>query len=135
MRQNLLFVALAAFALSLTACSDGTSEATAEHGDHDGHDHGESQEPFIYNIDGTEVSLQESASSLLADATVYPVACGCSQGGACANLVEVGGEYVPLKGDLGLGVMEFCGQDGLHAAMIGVVEDGEFVATAYELRK
>ena len=69
------------------------------------------------------------------DAAVYPVACGCSQGGACANLVEVDGEYIPLKGDLDLGAMEFCGQDGLHAVLTGAVEDGAFVATAYELRK
>ena len=118
MRQSLLSVALAAFMLSLTACSD---EATTTH---DEHDH-----------DGADHADHEHASDLPADLAVYPVACGCSQGGACANLVEVDGKYIPLEGDLGLGAMEFCGQDGLHAAMTGAVEDGAFVATAYELRK
>lgn len=129
MRQTLLFVALAAFAISLSACSEATPEATEAHGEHDGHDHdGEDH-------DGHDHSAEASAATLSADATVYPVACGCSQGGACANLVEVDGEYIPLKGDLGLGAMEFCGQDGLHAALTGTVEDGAFVATAYELKK
>ena len=91
MRQSLLSVAFAAFALTLTACSDEDSQA-----------------PFIYSIngdgqehDGHDHAAQETASGLLAEATVYPVACGCSQGGACANLVEVDGEYIPLKGELG----------------------------------
>ncbi len=116
MRQTLLSVALMALALSLTACGEAAPDAG---GEHDGHDH----------------SAQESTSSVPADASVYPVACGCSQGGACGNLVEVDGKYIPLEGDLGIGAMEFCDQDGLHAALTGAVEDGKFVATAYELRK
>jgi len=67
--------------------------------------------------------------------TVRPVRCGCAieDVGLCGNYVEIEGEFYELAGDLGLGVMEFCGRDGLQAELAGTVEDGSFVASSYRL--
>jgi hypothetical protein len=64
---------------------------------------------------------------------VHRVACGCSLGQSCSNMVEVDGEYVPLTGDLDLGPMAFCGKRGLKAQIAGELKDGAFVATSFEL--
>jgi hypothetical protein len=70
-----------------------------------------------------------------ADSHVHSVACGCSQGQKCSNLIEVEGKYVPLAGELGLGDMEFCGKTGLKAKVEGEMKDGSFLATSFELAK
>lgn len=67
------------------------------------------------------------------DTHVHTVACGCSKGGACGNLIEVDGKYVPLEGETGLGEMAFCGKDGLQAKVEGAVQDGKFVARSFEM--
>jgi hypothetical protein len=64
---------------------------------------------------------------------VHNVACGCSLGQTCGNMIEVDGKYVPLEGDLGLGKMEFCGKKGLQAEVQGELKDGKFLATSYKL--
>jgi len=114
MRRLCLPALLLAAAASLISCAE------------------EEQGPQVYEIDGNAIS-----AGLPADAPVHPVACGCSieSEGACGNFVEIDGKYIPLEGDVGLGAMEFCGRTGLHAAMLGKVEDGAFVATAFELRE
>lgn len=65
---------------------------------------------------------------------VHDVRCGCSiEGiGRCGNYIDIAGHPLPLQGDLGLGKMEFCGQEGLRASVEGQVLDGAFVATAFE---
>ena len=68
-----------------------------------------------------------------ADAHVHNVACGCSMGQKCSNMIEVDGEFVPLRGDLKLGPMEFCGKKGVRAKAAGRVIDGGFLATSFEV--
>lgn len=119
MTKTLLNLALAAACLSLVACQDEaepfvyTIDGDHDHGAHDGHDHG-------------------TAEVITA---THAVACGCAleEVGVCGNYVEVDGEFIELKGDVGLGVMEFCGQSGLEASLTGSVVDGAFVATSYAL--
>jgi hypothetical protein len=73
------------------------------------------------------------AAAPAGEAHVHGVACGCSQGQKCSNMIEVDGKYVPLEGELGLGEMEFCGKQGLKAEAQGELKDGKFVATSFKL--
>jgi hypothetical protein len=61
------------------------------------------------------------------------VACGCSieEVGACGNYVEIGDRFVEIANweEVGLGAMEWCGQEGVHAETAGEVKDGKFYAT------
>lgn len=86
------------------------------------------------------VESESSAAKPTGDATtstesadhIHRVACGCAleEYGSCGNYIEVEGKFVPVGGDLGLGVMEWCGQSGLKAEATGEMQDGTFVATA-----
>jgi hypothetical protein len=62
---------------------------------------------------------------------VHSVECGCSDTVTstknCGNYVQVGEQYLPIEGDLGLGKMEWCGQHGVKAQVKGAVKDGKFV--------
>lgn len=120
MLKNLILISLAASALTLAACNK-EAEPAAE-----GHTHANG-----------ETHADHATVPVVTSGAVHSVACGCSleEGGACANFVEVDGEFVPLAGDIGLGEMEFCGQTGLQASLTGAMVDGTFVATSYELQK
>ena len=64
----------------------------------------------------------------------HAVACGCSLGKECSNMIEVDGKYVPLQGDVGLGEMAFCGKKDLKAKVEGeLTKDGTFKATSFAL--
>ena len=65
---------------------------------------------------------------------VHDLACGCSleEVGACGNYIKVDGKFVELIGDVGLGGMAFCGQEGLKGEVEGEVQDGKFVATSFK---
>ena len=78
--------------------------------------------------DGTDADTDDSDD-------VYDVVCGCTLEavGHCGEYARVDGEFVEITGDLGLGSMPFCGQDGLRAEIEGEVQDGEFQATSLEL--
>ena len=134
MSKSLIHLAFAAATFSLVACSgdqagSGDGDHGHEHGAEDGHDHGAEDDHGHADGDG-----HGHDSDTVVTAT-HAVACGCSleEYGACGNYVEVGGKYIELKGDVGLGAMEFCGQEGLHASLSGSVQDGAFVATSYKL--
>ncbi|MFT4646976.1 MAG: hypothetical protein ACI9X4_000182 [Glaciecola sp.] len=62
---------------------------------------------------------------------VHSVECGCSDTVTstkkCGNYVQVGEQYLPIEGDLGLGKMEWCGQHGVNAQVKGEVKDGKFM--------
>ena len=76
----------------------------------------------------------------IADGTVldgtYQARCGCALDGIgeCGNYVLVDGAPVELTGDLGLGEMEFCGQDDRSALVKGTVTGGSVQPTAFELK-
>jgi hypothetical protein len=65
----------------------------------------------------------------------YPARCGCAIDsiGHCGNYVVVDGAPVELEGDLGLGAMEFCGQDGRSARVAGIVHAGKVTPSEFEL--
>ena len=67
----------------------------------------------------------------------HTVRCGCAieEIRHCGNYVFVEGKPLELKGAVGLGKMEFCGQGDLQAEVEGTVVDGAVVATAYELQE
>ncbi len=69
--------------------------------------------------------------------SIHGVKCGCAiEGiGKCGEYVEIGGEYVPIEGDLGLGLMPFCHKDGLKAKVEGDVRDGKFHFKTFHLLK
>ena len=80
-----------------------------------------------------EVAPGAGTSTEVASAQRYTVNCGCrvDSVGHCGNYIEVGGEYLELAGDLGLGRMEWCGEPGaLEADVAGEVVEGQFVATS-----
>jgi len=70
-----------------------------------------------------------------AQAQVHDVACGCSLGLACQNMISVDGKFVPLTGPAtaGMGEMAFCGKKGLQAKADGKLADGKYVASTFEL--
>jgi hypothetical protein len=61
------------------------------------------------------------------------VKCGCAIDGigACGDYVEIDGRFVKLANyaELGLGSMEWCGQDGVTAETAGEIKDGQFIAS------
>lgn len=67
------------------------------------------------------------------ESATRPVACGCSieEVGVCGNYVQIDGKFVEIANweAMGLGGMEWCGQDGVHADTAGEVKDGKFYAT------
>jgi len=73
------------------------------------------------------------AAAVAGEAKVHNVACACSQGNACANMIEVEGKYVELTGELGLDKMAFCGKKGLKGEAKGELKDGKFVASSFKL--
>ncbi len=70
-----------------------------------------------------------------ADTHVHDVACGCSLGLPCQNMISVDGKFMPLTGPgtAKLPDMAFCGKKGLTATAEGKVEGGKFVASQFEL--
>lgn len=66
---------------------------------------------------------------------VHDVRCGCEIEGimTCGNFATIDGVAVPIEG-LDLGPMEWCGESGVRAHLVGRVEDGVLVATSLERR-
>lgn len=65
----------------------------------------------------------------------HHVSCGCRLDGigTCGNYVQVDGHWVEIGGELGLGVMEFCGKGELTAEVEGEMKDGTLVASRLEV--
>ncbi len=103
-------------ALALVACS-GESTETAN----------SSQDTKTVANSSQDTKTVEVASQ------VRPVACGCSleSVGKCGNYVAIDGKHHEIANseDLGLGHMEWCGQDGIQAQSAGRLEGGQFIAT------
>ena len=80
-----------------------------------------------------------AAEAKVADGTAlegtYDARCGCAIDsiGVCGNYVMVDGAPVELAGDLGLGPMEFCGQDGRKAHVVGTVQAAKVAPTEFTL--
>ncbi len=68
-----------------------------------------------------------------AETHVHDVACACSLGKACANVIKVGDEYLPLGGNVGVAPMSFCGKKDLKAEVTGARAGDTFVATSFAL--
>lgn len=68
-------------------------------------------------------------------ATTHDVICGCAleEVGKCGEYIKVEDAFLPIKGDLGLGPMPFCGKEDLKAEVTGEVEGGEYVASSLKL--
>ena len=79
------------------------------------------------------------AASAPADGTpvrgVHDVRCGCVIEGVghCGNYVDVGGHWLEITGEVGLGEMEFCGEDGVRATVEGTIGRGAFAATSLDV--
>lgn len=65
----------------------------------------------------------------------YTVECGCTIDGIgkCGNYIEVDDTFVRIKNgkELGLGIMEWCGQGQHTCEAEGEIVDGEFVAASF----
>lgn len=91
--------------------------------------------------DGDPQAAASSVPVVLADGTevhgVHPVRCGCVIRGIghCGNYVDVEGRPYEILGDVGLGKMEFCGEDGVEAAVDGTIEGGRFLATSVTVQE
>jgi len=68
-----------------------------------------------------------------AGAHVHDLACACTLGQACANMIEVDGKYVPLAGETGVAHGAFCGAKGLKAEVPGELKEGKYIATSFKL--
>jgi hypothetical protein len=103
----LRLLALATLSFALAACTAEASKAPAD----------------------SATADQEVAMAM------HTVKCGCavSSVGKCGNYIEIDGAFVEIANgaDLGLGKMEWCGQDAQTAEAAGAVTDGSFVASAF----
>lgn len=74
-----------------------------------------------------------SAPGTATAAHVHDVACGCTLGKSCQNMIDVDGAWLPLEGDIDVGPMAFCGKTGLEAEVRGERRGDAFVATSFRL--
>lgn len=87
------------------------------------------KEPVVYHIDAP---AQAAISDRAVDGDL-DVRCGCEIEGimVCGNFAMIDGVAVPIEG-LDLGPMEWCGESGVRAHLVGRVEGGVIVATSLE---
>ncbi len=80
----------------------------------------------------TNVATEQVVEAVAVEVATRDVACGCSieSIGACGNYVKIFGDFVAVanSADLGLGAMEWCGQEGATAESSGEIRDGKFFA-------
>jgi len=67
------------------------------------------------------------------------VRCGCSieSVGKCGNYVRIDDQFLEIANatELGLGEMEWCGQEGVHADTAGEIRDGMYHATTLAVHR
>jgi len=74
-----------------------------------------------------------ATATAAAGAHVHDLACACTLGKACANMIKVDGNFVPLAGETGVGPGAFCGAEGLQAEVPGELKEGKYIATSFKL--
>ncbi|MDF1838742.1 MAG: hypothetical protein P1V35_12800 [Planctomycetota bacterium] len=116
--STLLPIVLLPLALAFTSCTKN-EEAPASDGTQNA-------------IEDVTNAAQDAANAVVGMFEgVHSVECGCSDVVTttkdCGNYVQVGGAYLEIEGDLGLGVMEWCGQHGVNAQVKGEAKDGKFM--------
>jgi len=117
-------------ALAVAACGGSQKQENARNDQteatHEGHD----QAATSGEASGEMAGEMEVVAVAAGTRTVR---CGCAieSIGACGDYIEIDGKYAFVANweDLGLGPMEWCGQEGVTAESSGELRDGKFYAT------
>jgi len=121
------FFAVVLIALAMAACGGSGKQETARNDQaeatHESHDQAAT----------SGEAAGEMAGVTMVAAGTRTVKCGCAieSIGACGDYIEIDGKYAFVANweDLGLGPMEWCGQEGVTAESSGELRDGKFYAT------
>ncbi len=133
MKASLILpLALFPLALAFTSCTKKEGEAAATNAAEQADDTAEAAK-VAEDATGAAAQAADAAGDAVANLIegVHSVECGCkdvvTSTTKCGNYVQIGGKYLEIEGDLGLGKMEWCSTTGTKAQVKGSVKDGKFM--------